>query len=83
MFSHVVSAVLKGVQAQDTHAVRCWLKVEHALLHGAQGQDTAVVRRCCQVEYTLQAILWQTARPDTDAILRQTWHIQRTYYLVT
>ena len=83
MFSHVVSAVLKGVQAQDTHAVRCWLKVEHALLHGAQGQDTAVVRRCCQVEYTLQAILWQTVRPDTDAILRQTWHIQRTYYLVT
>ena len=31
MFSHVVSPVLKGVQAQDTHAVRCWLKVEHAL----------------------------------------------------
>ena len=70
MFSHVVSPVLKGVQAQDTHAIRCWLKVEHALLHGAQCQDTAIVRRWCQVEHTLQAIWWQTARPDTDGILR-------------
>ena len=40
---HVVSPVLKRAQAQDMHAFRCCLKVEHALRHGAQAQDTAVV----------------------------------------
>ena len=62
ILSHVVSPVLKGAQAQDTHAVRSWFKVEHALLHGAQAQDTAVVRRWLQVEHTLYATLWQPQR---------------------
>ena len=79
----MVSRLLKGTHAQDTHAARCWLKVEHALLHGAQAQDTAVVKRWWQVEHTLHAILWQTARPAPDAVLRQTWHIQQAQYLVT
>ena len=32
---HVVSPVLKRAHAWDTHAFRCWLKVEHTLRHGA------------------------------------------------
>ena len=35
-------------------------------------------RRWLQVDHTLLAVLWQTARPDTDAVLRPTWNIQRT-----
>ena len=71
IFSHMVSLVLKGFQAQDTHAVRCCLKVKHALLHGAQARHIALIfRSWCQAEHILQANVRQTARPDTDAIPR-------------